>query len=92
VELGATEWREAQPGQGRGKGAASPARRCSAVGNRRSRGACELVEAGYGAGQITGSRPAQWLVGARWGSHVGAACRLRDALPRGGASLSAGAE
>jgi hypothetical protein len=42
---------------------ASSVYRGLAVGNRRPRGACELVGAGYGARQITGSRPSQWLVG-----------------------------
>jgi hypothetical protein len=39
VKLGTTQRREAQSGQGHGKGAASPARRGSAVGNRWPRGA-----------------------------------------------------
>jgi hypothetical protein len=56
-----------QPGQGRGKGAASPAHRGSAVGNRWPCGVCELAGAGYRAWQITGSRPSRWLVGARGG-------------------------
>jgi hypothetical protein len=62
VELGATQWREAQPGQGRGKSAASLARRGSAVGNRRPRGACELAGAGYGEWKIAGSRPGRGLL------------------------------
>jgi hypothetical protein len=67
-------------------------RRGSAVGNRWPRGTCELVGAGYGAQQIAGSRLGQWPVGARWGSHLGVARLRRDAPPRGGGSLPAGAE
>jgi hypothetical protein len=78
-----TERREAQPGQDHGKGAASPARRGSAVGNQRPRGACELAEMGYGAQQIAGSRPGQWLVEAHWRSHLGAACQGRHQWPGG---------
>jgi hypothetical protein len=77
VEVGATQRREAQPGQGRGKGAASPARHGSAVRNRRPRGMCELAGAGYRVRQISGSRPDQWLIRAHWGSHLGMACQGR---------------
>jgi hypothetical protein len=77
-----TQRREAQPGQGRGKGAVSPARRGSAVENRWPRGARELVEVGYETGQIAGSRPDRWLVGAHWGSRLGAACWGRHRQPR----------
>jgi hypothetical protein len=48
--------------------------------------------AGYRAWQIAGSRPDRWPVASRWGSRLGAACRRKGAPPRGGASLSAGAE
>jgi hypothetical protein len=92
VELGATQRREVQPGQGHGKGAALPARRGLSVGNRWLRGTCELLGVGYGAWQIAGSRPGRWPIMARWGSRLGAAHRRRDALPRGGASLPVGAE
>jgi hypothetical protein len=68
--LGVSGPGEARPAQGRGKGPALPARCGSAVGNRRLRGACELAEAGYGAWQIAGSRPNQWLVTARCGSRL----------------------
>jgi hypothetical protein len=67
VELDATQWREAQPGQGRGKGTALPVHRGSAVGNRRPRGACELARVGYVARQIADSKPGRCLVGACWG-------------------------
>jgi hypothetical protein len=56
--------REARPGQGRGKGAVSLARRGSAIGNQRPRGACELAGVGYRAQQIAGSKPGRWLVAA----------------------------
>jgi hypothetical protein len=61
--LGMAKLRKARPGQGRGKGAPTPVHRGSAVGNRRSRGVCELAGAGYGARQITGNRPGRGLLG-----------------------------
>jgi hypothetical protein len=81
--VGVTQQWEAQSRQGRGKGATSPVCRGLAVGNQRPRGARGLAEAGYGAEQITGSKPGCWLVGARWGSHLGAACRGRHRRPGG---------
>jgi hypothetical protein len=63
VELGATQRREAQPGQGRGKGAASPARRGSAVGNRRPRGTCASGMGGFGAGMAIWSQVDWGLLG-----------------------------
>jgi hypothetical protein len=92
VELDATQRRKAQPGQGRSKDAVSSAHRGSAIGNRRPRGACALGMGGFRAWQITGSRPGEWVVGARWGSRLGAARRRRVELLCGGASLPAGAE
>jgi hypothetical protein len=82
-ELGATQRREAQPGQGLGKGTASPARRGSAIGNRRPRGACELAGAGYGVGQILGSTRVRRLVWACWGSRPGVACWGKHRWPGG---------
>jgi hypothetical protein len=92
VQLGASGPGEERPGQGRGKCAASPAHRGSAVGNRRPHGACDLVGVGYGTRHIAGSTPGRWLVGPRWGPRLGTARQRRDALPRGGAFLLAGAK
>jgi hypothetical protein len=85
-----TQRREVQSGQGRGKGTASPARRGLAVESRRPRGAHALTGAGYGAGQIAGSRPDQWLVGACWGSRLGSACWGRHRRPGGRRPLPLG--
>jgi hypothetical protein len=52
-----TQRRDAQLGQGRSKGAASPARRGSAVGNRQPCGTRASSMGGFGAGEgnlITG--------------------------------------
>jgi hypothetical protein len=49
--LGAVKPREVRLGQGRAKGAASPACRSAAVGNRRPRGTCPLGMGGFGAGE-----------------------------------------
>jgi hypothetical protein len=92
---GEGRWSWAQHNRGRhdqDKAAASTARRGSAVGNRQSRGACELVGARYEARQNTGSMPGRWPVTAHCGSRLGAARRRRDALPCDGASLPAGAK
>jgi hypothetical protein len=49
VELSMTQWREARPGQGRGKGTASLVRHGSAIGNRRPHG---MGEFGAGEGDL----------------------------------------
>jgi hypothetical protein len=49
--LAASGLGEAWPGQGHGKGAASPARRGLAVGNQRPRGARMSSMGGFGAGE-----------------------------------------
>jgi hypothetical protein len=94
VELGAAQWREARPGQGRGKSAASPARRGLAVGNRRPHGACELDRGGI-QGTANRRQQARSVAGrgplfAPWRSSPVQPCR--DASPCGDASLPARAE
>jgi hypothetical protein len=67
-------------GQGCSKGAVSPARRGSAIGNQRPRGARASGMGGFGVGEgdlVAGqSGPVRAL-------SFGAACRRRDALPHG---------
>jgi hypothetical protein len=82
-ELGAIQRREAQPGQGRSKGMASPARHGSAVGNRHPRGAHELAGAGYGMGANRRQQARSVAGRARWGSRLGVACRGRHRRPGG---------
>jgi hypothetical protein len=82
-ELGTSHQREVQPGQGRGKGVVLPAHRGSVVRNRQPCDVCTLGMGGFGVRQIAGSRPDRWLVRARWGSHLGTACRGRHHRPGG---------
>jgi hypothetical protein len=86
VEQGTTQRREAQLGQGRGKGAASSARWPSGIDSRMAHA---LGISGFEAGE--GDLVMGWSgpVGAL---SFGAARQCRDARPRGGASLLAGAE
>jgi hypothetical protein len=81
VVLGATQQREAQSGQGCGKGTASPAHPGSGVGNQRPRGARELA----GQDMERGKLPAAGPVGG-WSGPVGglsAACQGRHHQPSG---------